>query len=91
MQIDIKPSEPIKAKYGDKEFDVQKPKVALLRDFKRRVREAQKPDAAEGAEDIMWEFCLKVGVPQEILESWDLSEMTQFFGGIIEDGEKKSG
>ncbi len=89
MQLDIKPSEPIEAKYGDKTFMVNRPKVLFFREFKKRVRAANLPDATEDAMDIMLDFCQKVGVPAEILEQWDMREMSLFLEALGQE-EKKS-
>ena len=90
MQINIQVDEPIEVVYGEKKFNVVKPKVAVVRDMQRKIKEAGKLN--DGSElDVMEEFCIKAGVPKEVYDDWSQAQISSFFNQLASNGaEKKS-
>lgn len=87
--MEIKPAEGLKIKYKESVLNISRPTVSYLRQFKKRLRDASAESADETEIDVMWDYCLKVGVSEDILNQWTLSEMKQLFNFLNED-EKKS-
>lgn len=88
-QLKIEADKPVEVVYGEKKFVVSRPKIGYLKEFKRRIRDAGKPEASEDVIDIMMEYCKQVGVPNDVLDSWTEYELEQFFNHFS-SGEKKS-
>jgi hypothetical protein len=86
---EIKTAPSIQIKYNGQTINISRPKVSFLKVFKKRMLMAGKPDAEFTDIEIMYDYCLHVGVPQEAADQWTVSEMTQLFD-IINEGEKKS-
>ena len=88
MEVEIKKSEKKKIVYDGKAFEISKPKVLFLRDFNKRMKAASSGEGDEGEVELMYAFCLEVGVPEDILKSWDMDEMIQLFDAM--NSEKKT-
>jgi hypothetical protein len=88
--LTIAPPTPVELNYGDKKIMLTRPKLMFLRTFKKRLRNAQKPEAEEDIIDVMFDYCVTVGVPDEVLADWGLKEMTDLFTFMNKDDEKKS-
>ncbi len=87
--MEIKPPEDLQIKYKDKMLKICRPKVVYLREFKRKLKLAANPDSESSEVDVMYDYCIHVGVPEAILAEWDLSAMIQLFN-YLNSEEKKS-
>lgn len=90
MKLEIAAPEPIELSYLGNVYQVARPKVTFLRVFTKRLKESKRDDSGEDSVGIMWDFCVQVGVPMEVLEQWTLKEMSQLFSWFAnEAGEEK--
>jgi len=87
--MEIKPSGDLEIQYKGQSIKVTRPKVGYLRDFKKRLKKVADPTSDETEVDVMYDYCTHLGVPKDVLDSWDLKEMAQLFS-ILNEDEKKS-
>lgn len=87
MQIEIKPSEAISLKIGDKEISLNRPKVGKVREMSKKLK-----DASGGVDQlsVLAEFCVSCGVPQDVVDDWDMAQLASFISQLSSDGQKKT-
>lgn len=87
MQIEIKPSEPLSLKLGDRELTLSRPKVGRVREMTKKMKEAS---GGIDQLNVLSEFCLSCGVPQDVVDEWDMSQLASFISQLASDGQKKT-
>lgn len=75
----------VKVKFGEREFEIKRPKAGMLRGFTKKIADK------EQALDALFDFCEMVGVPEDVINDLDMDELSQLFdqlSGMI--GQKKT-
>lgn len=74
--MEFKPSEkkPIRVSVGDKVYEIKRPQIGVIKQFQSDLRQ----EDANKALDLIVTFCEKLGLPKEVVESWDIYTLNEF-------------